>query len=310
MSPSSMKGDKMEESRGIKKVKEILKEGYEDHNNETSGPCACRVCRAYEELQTVDRHRPEEHTIRDGRDGETVETHESFGLLQISRQTSMARVDEDYAVGANLFGSDVLHNHLICLKINRGERHRGLHRDWNFARAEGIVEVVMSEVQFAQAITSLNMGSGVPCTITRLMGESMEDCPERTKMQEVHREFKETMKKIGSKITELSGDVEDILGEKGPLKVGAKKELADKMRSLLQDIESNVPFMATQFSETMNTIVGEAKGEVEAYVTSTVQRAGLKAMAEAGMEGLTESPLAALTSGGTIEGGDDVSNDD
>jgi len=118
------------------------------------------------------------------------------------------------------------------------------------------------------------------------------------------------MKKIGSKITELSGDVEDILGEKGPLKVGAKKELADKMRSLLQDIESNVPFMATQFSETMNTIVGEAKGEVEAYVTSTVQRAGLKAMAEAGMEGLTESPLASLTSGGTIEGGDDVSNDD
>lgn len=286
--------------RGLKKVKHLIKAEALGHHE----GCTCNVCQAWEELQRVDRHRPAEHTIEDGgQHDDFVEKHESFGLLQISRQTSMGRVGSDYAVGSNLYGSDILHNHLIALRIHRGERHRSLNRDSNQARVEGIIEVVMSEVQFAQAITSMNMGSGVPCTITRLLGEQMDDCPERTKMQEVHKEFKDKMSKIGRKITELAGDVETVLGEKGPLKAGDKKALANKMATLLQDIESNVPFMATQFSETMDSIVAEAKGEVEAYVTGTIQRAGLKAMSESGLE-LTESPLVALPSGDTIEGGD------
>lgn len=279
----------------LKKAKEFLKAEVIGHDKK----CLCSACQAWKELRYIDKHRPEKHTIKDGHDREEfVETHESFGMLQISRQTVMQGVGGNLNAprGANLFGSDILHSNLISLRVARGERHRSLHHDMNMARSEGLIEVVMSEVQFAQAITSMNLGSGVPCTINRFLGEGMENCPERTKMQEVHAEFKEDMKKIGAKITRLKESVVNVLDAKGPLKAGEKRELANLMASLLQDIESNMPFMAEQFSETVEHIMVQAKGEIEAHITGVVQRAGLKAMAEKGLEGEVP-PMVALPSG-------------
>ncbi len=271
----------------LKRAKELVAFPTSGHEEE----CGCTLCQIRGELQKVDRHRPSEHAIVESERTleEKVETHESFGMLRISRTQGG---------NFNLFGSDIQHHNTIELSVTRGERHRSLNRDWNTGHLLPLVTVRMSEVQFAQAITSLNMGSGVPCTVTDILGEVMERCPERTKMQEVHGEFRDSMKKIGAKITSLQDAVTEVLEAKGGLKAGEKKELAGKMASLLQDIESNVPFMAEQFTETVDRIMTEAKGEIEAHATGTVQRLGLKALAEKEGAAFDESiPIVALPSG-------------
>ena len=43
-------------------------------------------------------------------------------------------------------------------------------------------------------------------------------------------------------------------------------------------LKSNIPYLAEQFAEQMDKTVTEAKAEVEAYVTQTIQRTGLDAL--------------------------------
>ena len=62
-----------------------------------------------------------------------------------------------------LFGSSIKHKDTIRLEISHGELERGLNHDWYHAN-KCIVECEMSQSQFAEAITSMNMGDGVPVT--------------------------------------------------------------------------------------------------------------------------------------------------
>ena len=48
-------------------------------------------------------------------------THESYGLLQISR---FQGGDRTY------FGSSIEHDHGVSLEVHEGELHRDLHSDW------------------------------------------------------------------------------------------------------------------------------------------------------------------------------------
>jgi len=268
----------------LKEAKKLLRLARDGHPED----CDCNLCRGVEALEGVDHRRPEGHVITKNSgvalDG-SAENHESFGLLSISRIQAGG-------AGINLFGSDIRHRHLIQLTVKRGERKRDLNHDW-YSDNGSLATVWMSEVQFASAITSLNYGIGVPVTSVRFLGEGMEDCPDRTKMQEVHDEFEEKMSDIGETITEMDGLIAELLEAKGPMKVGDKKRLQRALEGLLMEVRSNVPYMAKQFSETMDEIVVQAKGEVEAYVTGTIQRAGLKAMAEKGLEA-GEIPVVAL----------------
>jgi hypothetical protein len=94
-----------------------------------------------------------------------AEIHPSFGLVSISRVSGSRR----------LFESPFEHQHYITLSISRADRSRtDLHYNHIMPCGE-IVEVAMSEVQFAQMVTSLNMGVGTPCTISHLDGEMVKE---------------------------------------------------------------------------------------------------------------------------------------
>ena len=86
---------------------------------------------------------------------EKKEKHPSYGMLGFSRRQGSK---------TNLFGSSIQHQNTISMTLRQGEMHRGLNTDWFFG-GDVIVEVEMSQAQFAEAITSMNMGSGVPVTI-------------------------------------------------------------------------------------------------------------------------------------------------
>lgn len=84
------------------------------------------------------------------------QAHPSYGMISFNR--------ESCSPATSLFGSSIKHGNAIRMILFHAEIERGLNKDWFYAKGR-IVEIEMSQSQFADAITSLNIGEGVPCTI-------------------------------------------------------------------------------------------------------------------------------------------------
>lgn len=205
------------------------------------------------------------------------ETHESYGMIGVHRISGG---------DANLFGSAIKHNERVMVRIVRGSKRRSLHQDWYYGSQRDLIEVEMSPVQFSEMLFSLNHGSGVPCTIRYFGGKEMERCPE-TNVREIYEdEFEGAMSRISKRISRLALLARQKLRGKGTLKRPEREEIAGAIEQLVQDVRSNLPFIATQFNETMDKIVLAAKGEADAFLTRTITEAGLdKLRAEGLLEG-------------------------
>jgi hypothetical protein len=199
------------------------------------------------------------------------ETHESYGMIQVSRQTS----SHPHA----LFGSSIKHSSTISLRINTAEIGRNLHQDWYYKTGE-IIEVEMSATQFAEFITSMNVGEGIPCTIRYLQRKRMEDPPFVSKRMEFQQEFKEDMQELNEQTTDGFADIKDLLLAKDRLSKEDRKHVVAFIEKMMQEIRSNIPFVAEQFNRQINKTVTEARQEVEAYVLHNIIERGLASFKE------------------------------
>lgn len=190
-------------------------------------------------------------------------THPAFA------QISACRVSGNTA----LYDSDFRHNHYMTITIKRSEMRRNLNRDWHFGREE-LIEVALSESQWATFVSSLNMGDGVPCTLQRLDREMIPGLPDPESRTE---QFKDEMQKDLEKVIgKVKGTIARI-DEMG-LPKGKAATLKQTFESVLQDLQSNMPFVAKQFDKHMEGTVEAAKQEVHGYMTGVLQRAGLEAI--------------------------------
>jgi hypothetical protein len=196
--------------------------------------------------------------------------HESYAMLSISRV-------QNGGTGVNLFGSSIKHNQTIRLKISSGKKCRNLNRDWFYAGNQ-YIEIEMSPTQFAEAITSLNMGEGVPVTLRWLSGRGISDCPEENKRQEFEREFDHHMIELKRKIQKLTEVTKELLNDSKPLKKSEKEQILNELRRIEQEIGDNIPFMYTSFNEQMDKTILEAKGEIEAFYTHKITSLGIEAL--------------------------------
>src|SRR6478735_12174096 len=101
------------------------------------------------------------HSEPRGRDDGIVDTHPAFGVAVVTRGSGS---------GQALFQSDLLHRETITLRVHRAERTRMLAHDWTHPLEE-LVEVEFSLSQWGALVSSIGIGSGVPCTIRRTESE-------------------------------------------------------------------------------------------------------------------------------------------
>jgi len=73
---------------------------------------------------------------------------------------------------------------------------------------------------------------------------------------------------------------EEMLNQKGALKVPDKKELADILLKIDQDLQSNMPFYLEQFERATDKMIKHGKSEIDSFITQVVQETGLKALKE------------------------------
>jgi len=211
---------------------------------------------------------------------EIPEEHESYGMLGFSRTS----VNPPIA----LFGSSIKHGNIICMIVKEAKISRNYQKNWIHG-GKNLIEIEMSASQFAEAISSMNIGDGIPVTVKYVKGDEQkrEPPPEKDFKKTAQGELKSEMKEIGERIEELSKDAKEILERKGTqIKAGEKEKLLRDIMFLLQEVRSNIPFAHECFQEAVDKTVTEAKVEIDTCFTTMREKIGQKAL-----DGKIEIPL-------------------
>lgn len=201
----------------------------------------------------------------------TKTSHPSHGTLVFSRRTGGA---------TPLFGSSIEHRDTIAMTLYHADITRGLHSDSIYGDKK-IAEVEMSYSQFAEAITSMNMGSGFPVTIrwTEKDGR-IPECDFVSKREQFADEFKEQVNKTMDNSQNLINEVAELFNQKKAHTKADKEKVMEKLLKLSQNIGCNMDFIADQFNEQMDKTVMEAKGEIEAFCQNKVNSIASAALVE------------------------------
>jgi hypothetical protein len=202
---------------------------------------------------------------------EEYHKHPSFGQIYFGRVNT---------TGADFYGSELTQDHYIIMEVSPSEIKRELSRDWYYARNTPLIKVRMSSAQFAECITSLNQGSGTPCTIEYVDGKKVADYPGQESRKEfVHRKFEDRMKMFADEIREKQIKAKQLVKKKTLSKV-EMHELQLLLDWLITETQSNIPFFAKCFQETMDEVVFEAKQEVENAIQHKITTLGLNSLHE------------------------------
>lgn len=190
--------------------------------------------------------------------GETY-THPAYGCIQVSRVSGKAR----------LFGSVLEEsNHFITLSIHRAKKKRDMNHDYHFSREE-LIKVSLSTVQWGELLCSFNNSSGVPCTLKRYNGEFIEDIAKSDEsiQEEIGREFKQDCAKIAAELDTIELKFMNLM-QKPLVTKKEREEILNQIKQVKMHIRSNLPFVITQFTETVEKIKTVAKHEIVAWQAS------------------------------------------
>lgn len=201
---------------------------------------------------------------RADRHDESVETHPGYGQITASRVSAGGK-------GAVLYGSDFRHHHWVTIQVHESDLHRTNNHDWPHARKE-LINVSLTEAQWARFVSAMNTGDGAQCTIERVDGVLRPDIdalPDRS--NQFREELRDDLADAIKRVDELKAKVES--GKT------SKKDLLDALHMIRLRIDDNVPYVARSFDEHMEQAKEKARIEINAHVTATIQRAGIAAIA-------------------------------
>jgi len=202
---------------------------------------------------------------------DTKYTHPSYGMAVFSRCSGNPKL-----VGSALD----THHHFISLSISRGTIFRGDTGDrYHGGMGGDIIQVYFSSAQFAELISTMNVGAGVPCTIKRLMGQGVEPPPTiDTEAENLRTEFKDRMIEFVQKMMNDADDIQGMLTKKSALTVAEKNKVQGFITRLAQELKDNMPFFLEMYQEATEKVVASAKIEVEAFMTHAITMAGVNAL--------------------------------
>ena len=233
-------------------------------------------------MTKYERHDPQEPTIEvkkgPGNADEAVEQHPAYAQIGANRVSG----------GAYLYGSDFKHQHYITIQIHDSELHRQLSGDRAHSKRR-LIEIAMSEAQWATFVSSLNQGGGVQCTLEFTPEAGI--VPPITQPKDRKLQFSREMGERFDMVVQALKDLAALI-DAAPLSGKKKKELQDELRVAEMNLAPNMAFVAERFSEHMESTIEKAKSEVNAYAQHTL--GGLAQMALRGGEGseplLLEAP--------------------
>ena len=193
--------------------------------------------------------------------------HPSYGQASISRVTSNK--------GAVMYGSTLKHDSFLSFRLYQSELWRDSGIERYHTTGKCLVEFDLSEAQFTQLITTMNIGSGVPVTLRHINGQNVERPPERNERVKID----EDIKKAANKAVENSRAVLASIGqmiESGKFNKTEMRKLYGELSNAIQHMTGSAPFLIEMFNESLEKAVTSAKADFDAYIQMQVQQAGLE----------------------------------
>lgn len=219
------------------------------------------------------------------REGAEDMLHESYGMVGFNRISCGG-------APRRMFGSSLRdHQTIVRLEVKAGQRTHDLSRDWyGSAHGRSFITVDLTAAQFAELLTTMNVGDGVPCTIVRLDGKSVEEPPdEPLEVEKVRTGFKKHASKLAVKMGVFRDEVKSLFESRKSVSKQDRTEIVKQIDLLIQEVRSNMPYVLDQFEEASEKVVTAAKAEVEAFVMHAVVTTGLNILAEGkGPKALTD----------------------
>lgn len=200
----------------------------------------------------------------------TTMEHPSFVTVSFSRVT-----------GGNkkFFGSSVRSNSWIVLRIQKAVLHHDLGYDSIHGSMDAMIEVGLSPAQFAELLTTMNVGTGVPGTLQRYNGESIEqlnDADSETKRVREH--YERVLRARNAEARAEIKAIEAVMDEKKTLTQELKGRIKGVLERLTVQSDNSMPFYIDQFQEATEKVMVQAKAEVDAFVTHAIHSTGLEAL--------------------------------
>lgn len=198
--------------------------------------------------------------------------HEAYGMIGASRVSGKTK----------LVGSELEHNHYIVVRVARTSKYRCHHQDRFFGSNQGMIELAMSEQQWATFVSSMNVGEGVPCTLERGPDENAKYKDyDRLAEESNHELAQQELRDYAAKITKELAD--SIIGlekmiKDNTLSKPVVRERINELKMVMQGIRSNLPFHVEMHKEMMEKNVQAAKSDVEGYILNKVTALGLEAL--------------------------------
>jgi hypothetical protein len=206
-----------------------------------------------------------------------MRTHPAYGMV------SFSRVSGD---PGKLFGSEIRHNSFIRLTVKAGEHKRHLSSDWYFEHGIPLIELDLSAAQFAELVSSMNCGSGVPCTVRWVNGEEHPPiADDKSSFHDtIQSELQKEAKDAFADAQKLVSTLRDTLA-KSKLPKSQQADILDLARRIECAVKDSMPFILEQYQEGAEKIGAKAKAELDAFATLLIQKLGTEALAK-----LNETP--------------------
>jgi hypothetical protein len=196
-------------------------------------------------------------------DKRTRTAHDSFGLIHFSRWTS--------SHAQNFFGSDIKHDRGIRITISSALLERSLGADHHY-EDKLMLAADMTENAFAEMITTLNIGTGVPITLKTFADGDLvipAPPPDVPKGELVLREARDSAKEGTAELRKVIASLRDLL-EGGNLRKAGIRQLIRELEAAVSKFDDHVPFMLEQFTRTVEKMVTDAKATVRAAASPVV----------------------------------------
>lgn len=193
------------------------------------------------------------------------EHHPAFGSITAHRISTTP--------GAVLFDSEIRHTYFVRVTIAPMMRKRDLNRDWLHSESHPLLEVDMSEAQWASFVSSMNT-SGVPCTVrTKETDQFVPGLPFDARLALSAKETREAAHRAFDGIKEAMDALENLDAKAG---VKARKEAMRRLHYAIENAPKNVEFAAKSLTEHTENVVQKARADIEAMVVTHAQQLGVE----------------------------------
>ena len=199
--------------------------------------------------------------------------HPAFGQIHFSRVSGDP---------GKLYGSEINHNGFVRLTIHPSKELWHLSQSWYHGSLKTLCEVDLSAAQFAELLTSMNVGMGVPCTLRYVEGLGEIPYIEDDK-NTLHEQIKSDIRKEATEAFKGAAALEKLLDEtlaKSKLSKIQKEEISSLARKLTNAVRDSMPFIVDQYQEAAEKVGAKAKAELDAFAMSIITRLGEKALAQ------------------------------